>query len=157
MLAEICEFTGKLLAGVRRRTSFANDRTSELWQEFRSREAEIAGRVGRESYSVKVYDPAYSFAQFDPVVEFEKWAAAEVRNPCYGFESLEIPAGKYAVFTHKGTAADAPRTFEYIFGHWLPNSGFDLELRPHFELLPDDYDPFDPNSQEQVWIPIKER
>lgn len=156
MSPEIREFPGKLLAGVRRRTSFVNDRTSELWQEFRSREAEIASRVGGGSYSVKVYDPAYSFVHFDPTVDFEKWAAAEVREPGDGFESLEIPAGKYAVFTHKGTAADAPRTFEYIFGHWLPHSGFDLDLRPHFELLPEGYDPFDPNSQEEVWIPIKE-
>ena len=151
---EIREFPGKLLAGVRRRMSFANDRTSEVWREFRSREGEIAKRVAGETYSVKVYDLSYSFANFRPEAEFEKWAAAEVTGPIDLFECLEIPTGKYAVFVHKGTAADAPQTFGYIFGQWLPNSGFDLDLRPHFEVLPKDYDPFSPASEEEIWIPI---
>ena len=154
MSPEIREFPGKLLAGVRRRTSLVNDRTSELWREFRSREDQIAGRVSGETYSLKVYDPSYSFANFDPAAEFEKWAAAEVSSPSDKFESLEIPAGKYAIFVHKGTAGDAPKTFGYIFGQWLPKSGFDLDLRPHFEVLPSGYDPFDPNSEEEIWIPI---
>ena len=154
---EIREFAGKLLAGVRRRTSFTNDRTSEIWREFRMGESAIEGRIGNDSYSVKVYDAGYSFANFDPAAEFEKWAAAEVRGPVEQFEMLEIPAGTYAVFIHKGSAADAPRTFGYIFGGWLPNSRFELEHRPHFEVLPAGYDPFDPDAEEEIWIPVKEK
>ena len=154
MSPEIREFPGKLFAGVRRRMSLVNDRTSELWREFRSREVEIPKRVAGETYSVKVYDSSYSFANFDPSAEFEKWAAAEVSDLSDRFEMIEVPAGKYAVFLHKGTAADAPQTFGYIFGQWLPNSGFELDLRPHFDVMPEGYDPFDPNSEEEIWIPI---
>lgn len=157
MSPEIHEFPGKLLAGVRRRMSFVNDRTSELWREFRAREGDIKERAGEESFSVKVYDPDYSFSNFDPTAEFEKWAAAEISVPDAGFECLEIPAGKYAVFIHKGTAAKGPRTFGYIFGQWLPNSDFDLDPRPHFEVLPKGYDPLDPSSEEEIWIPIQEK
>jgi AraC family transcriptional regulator len=156
MSPDIRNFPGKLLVGVRRRTSFVNDLTSELWREFRSREASIEGRVGSESYSVKVYDPGYSFANFDPAAEFKKWAAAEVAQQADGFETLAIPPGKYAVFIHKGTAMDAPRTFSEIFVEWLPNSHHALDQRPHFEVLPRDYDPFDPNSEEEIWIPIRD-
>jgi len=154
---EISEFAGKLLAGVRRRMSFINDRTSEIWREFRSRVGELEARSGSDTYSVRVYDAGYSFANFSPAAEFEKWAAAEVSGPLGGFDTLDIPAGKYAVFRHKGTAADAPRTFGFIFGHWLPHSEYELDLRPHFEVLPERYDPFDPNAEEQVWVPIKEK
>src|SRR5215204_7338952 len=108
---EIRECAGKLLAGVRRRISFVNDRTSEIWREFRAREKAIECRRGHESYSVKVYDAAYSFANFDPLAEFEKWAAAEVSGFCEGFEILEIPEGRYAVFIHKGPASAAALTF----------------------------------------------
>lgn len=157
MAPEIREFPGKLLAGVRRRTSFVNDLTSELWREFRLREASIDHRVGSESYSVKVYDPAYSFADFNPAAEFDKWAAAEVSEPVGGFETMEIPAGQYAVFIHRGTAAEAPRTFGYIFGEWLPGSAYALDWRPHFEVLPPGYDPFDPTAEEEIWVPIRHK
>lgn len=154
---EIRECAGKLLAGVRRRISFVNDRTSEIWREFRSCEKTINCRLGNESYSVKVYDAGYSFADFDRAAEFAKWAAAEVSGTCEGFETLQIPRGMYAVFVHKGTAAAAPKAFGYIFGAWLPASRFELDGRPHFEILPAGYDPFDPEAVEEIWIPVKEK
>ena len=126
------EFPATRLVGSRVRTSFVNDRTSELWRGFRVVRPTIAGRVGGESYSVKVYDASYSFSQFDPAAEFEKWAAVAV-----------------------GDDADAPRTFGYIFGQWLPASPYELDLRPHFEILPEGYDPFDDNATERVLIPIR--
>lgn len=150
------EFGGKLLAGVRGRISFVDDRTSEIWREFRSRENELRHRDGAESYGVRVYDHHYSFTDFDPGAEFEKWAGAAVTRPTEGFEALEIPEGKYAVFIHKGPAGEAPRTFDYIFGEWLPKSTFELDHRPHFEVLPECYNPFDPKAEEEVWIPIRE-
>jgi AraC family transcriptional regulator len=154
---EIRVSAGKLLTGVRRRMSFVKDGTSEIWREFRRREGHIERRIGSESYSVKVYYAGYSFANFDPAAEFDKWAAAEVSGDCEGFDTLEIPAGKYAVFIHKGTAADAPRTFGYIFGEWLPGSGYELADRPHFEVLPAGYDPFDTQAEEEIWVPIEEK
>lgn len=138
--------------------SFVNDRTSELWRGFRAVRPTILGRIGGESYSVKVYDASYSFSQFDPAAEFEKWAAVEVGDGVDVPDELEvsvIPAGKYAEFIHVGPAATAPRTFGYIFGEWLPASGFELDLRPHFEILPEGYDPFDESATERVLVPVR--
>lgn len=151
------DFEGKLLAGVRRRMSLADDRTSELWREFRTRESDIPNRLGGESYNAKGYDPEYTFSSFDPSAEFDKWAAAAIAEPTSEFEMLEIPAGQYAVFIHKGPAAEAPRTFGYIFGQWLPKSGYELDSRPHFEILPEGYSPFDAEAEEEIWIPVKEK
>lgn len=153
---EIRQCAGKLLAGVRRRVSLVHDLTSEIWREFRTREGDIEGRIGSESYSAKVYDAGYSFEHLDPAAAFEKWAAAEVNGPLGKFEMLDVPAGEYAVFLHKGIAAQASRTFGYIFGEWLPRSGYELADRPHFEVLPAGYDPFDPEAEEEIWIPVQE-
>jgi AraC family transcriptional regulator len=152
---QIRDNSEKLLAGVRRRMSFASDKTSELWREYRSREADIQHRVGGESYSVKIFAPGYSFANFEPAVEFDKWAAAEVSEAFEGFETLELPSGKYAVFVHKGTLAEAAKTFGHIFTEWLPDSEYELDERPHFEVLPHGYSPFDPEAEEEIWIPIR--
>jgi AraC family transcriptional regulator len=49
----------------------------------------------------------------------------------------------------------APKTFQYIFGTWLPNSEYVLDNRPHFEILGEKYKNDDPTSEEEIWIPIK--
>ena len=111
-------------------------------------------------YSVKVYDASYSFSNFDPAAEFDKWAAVAVPDEVEVSGSLEdliIPPGLYAEFVHVGPASAAQQTFGYIFGQWLPASGFDLDLRPHFEILPEGYDPFDVDATERVLIPIRTR
>lgn len=118
----------------------------------------IAGRLGGETYSVKVYNASYSFSSFDPAAEFDKWAAvvvSEASGVPNGFEELIISAGKYAEFVHTGPTSAARKTFGYIFGEWLPTSGFELDLRPHFEILPEEYDPFSVDATERVLIPIR--
>ena len=157
---QIIDFPKIRLVGSRLRMSFVDDRSSELWRGFRAMRPTIAGRIGTESYSVKVYDASYSFSRFDPAAEFDKWAAVAVGDDAGvpdGLELLVIPAGKYAEFLHVGPAMAAPRTFGYIFGEWLPASGFELDLRPHFEILPEGYDPFDESATERVLIPIRSR
>lgn len=157
---KIIESAEKQFVGICIQMSFVNDRTSELWRAFGSKVGEIKERVGTERYSVKVYDENYSFSTFDPEDMFEKWAAVETsdhENVSEGFEALTIPAGKYAMFLHRGTPATAPETFGYIFGTWLPNSTFYLDSRPHFEILGEDYSPFNDDAEETIWIPIKDR
>jgi AraC family transcriptional regulator len=155
--SRIIEFPETRLIGSRIRMSFVNDRTSELWRGFRQAASTIEGRIGRESYSVKVYDDSYSFASFDPSAEFDKWAGVAVSDDADvpdGLGTLVIPAGKYAEFVHRGPASAASKTFGYILGEWLPSSRFELDLRPHFEILPEGYDPFAEEATELVLIPI---
>jgi AraC family transcriptional regulator len=56
---------------------------------------------------------------------------------------------------HKGAASDGPKTFQYIFGTWLPDSEYLIDNRPHFEILGEKYKNEDPTSEEEIWIPIK--
>lgn len=74
-----------------------------------------------------------------------------------GMAAFELPAGNYAVFKHKGTRTSFHLTTQYIFGSWLPNSEYELDNRPRFELMDKDYVPTDANAKELVYIPIKKR
>jgi len=69
-------------------------------------------------------------------------------------ETLVLPGGLYAVFEYKGLSTDNS-IFQYILGTWLLNSDYDLDDRPHFEVLGDKYKNNDPTSEEEIWIPIK--
>jgi len=71
------------------------------------------------------------------------------------FESFSLPGGRYAVFPYKGASSAASGTFQYILGTWLQDSKYTLDNRPHFEILGEKYKNEDPNSEEEIWIPIK--
>jgi AraC family transcriptional regulator len=137
--------------------SLTENKTPSLWKSFMTERNEIKNKIGSELYSIQVYDPSY-FTDFNPTREFEKWAGIEVTNfesvpP--GMEILTLPAGLYAVFLYKGAASQGQATFTYIFSTWLPNSGYSLDHRPHFEVLGEKYKHEDPDSEEEIWIPIR--
>lgn len=136
--------------------SLADNKTRELWQGFMPRRREIENAAGSVLYSVRVYPRGY-FQEFNPATAFEKWAAVEVvgqRTTPTGMMSLVLPEGLYAVFLHRGASTDL-RTFQYIFSDWLPQSGYQLDDRPHFEVLGHNYRNDDPTSEEEIWLPIQ--
>ncbi|AMM51142.1 AraC family transcriptional regulator [Rufibacter sp. DG15C] len=156
---KIVDLAEKRLAGLRITTSLVENNAPALWQQFMPRHREIAHRVGQELYSVQEY-PVNFFSQVvDPNTKFEKWAAVEVSTVEHlpeGLELLVVPAGKYAVFLHKGISSEFHVTAGHIFGTWLPTSGYTLDHRPHFEVMGEKYlGHTNPASEEQVWIPIK--
>ncbi|WP_339864558.1 GyrI-like domain-containing protein [uncultured Algoriphagus sp.] len=146
------------LIGMRVHMNFITNRTQELWQKFMPRKNEIEGKVSNEQYSVEVYSSLSYFDQFNPATNFEKWAAvpvATIEDSPVGMESLIIPAGLYAVFPFKGLASEAPAMYQHILGNWLPNSKYQLDNRPHFAVMGEKYKNNDPDSEEELWIPIK--
>ena len=75
----------------------------------------------------------------------------------YVSQYFTLKKGLYAVFIHKGTSAEFPKTFLYILGQWLPQSEYELDDRPHFEILGEKYKNNDPSSEEEVWVPIRKK
>jgi AraC family transcriptional regulator len=138
------------------RMTLADNKTGELWKSFASRRSAIANNLTRDLIPMQIYGPAH-FAEFKPTNEFEKWATVEVRDfeaVPGDMEAFTLHEGLYAVFDYMGSSSD-PAIFQYIFGTWLPNSGYDLDDRPHFEVLGGKYKNNDPTSEEKIWIPIK--
>lgn len=137
--------------------TMADNKTSELWRGFLPRRREIKNNLTAELISMQVYNPPLDLANFNQHTPFEKWATVEVSGfsdiPA-GMQTYIIPAGLYAVFLHKGAASTGAKTFNYIFGSWLPVSGYHLDARPQFEILGERYKNDDPESEEEIWIPI---
>ncbi len=157
MDASIENLSEKKLLGKRLTMSFANNKTAQLWQTFMPRRREIKNSVSNDMISMRVYKEALKLSDVNQ--EFEKWAAVEV----FDFENLPekmdtytLKGGLYAVFHYKGLSTDNS-VFIYIFGTWLPNSDYLLDDRPHFEILGEKYKNGDPDSEEEIWIPIKKK
>ena len=158
MQPRIVDLAEKKLIGLRMQMSFADYRVAELWRSFGPRRKEITNALNDDLISMVVYAPTH-FLDFKPTNTFERWAAVEVAHFNHvppGMETFDLKAGLYAVFDYKGSSAD-PSIFEYIFNTWLPSSRYKLDHRPHFEVLGQNYKATDPDSEEEIWIPVRER
>jgi AraC family transcriptional regulator len=148
----------KKLIGRRRTMCFSDYKIGELWRTFSPRRKEITNNLTNDLISLVIYKPNH-FTDFKPTNEFERWAAVEVANFDYipaEMETFILHGGLYAVFDYKGLNTDKS-IFQYIFETWLPTSDYDLDNRPHFEVLGDKYKNNDPKSEEEIWIPIKKK
>jgi AraC family transcriptional regulator len=144
------KFIGKKLS-----FSYSDYRVFELWSSFMPRRNEIQNTIGSELYNIQVNPENFDF---HPKTLFVKWAAVQVSSfdsVPNGMESFEIESGLYVVFQYKGNQEGAAAFFNSIYTEWLPNSDYELENRPQFEILGEKYKNNDPNSEEEIWIPVK--
>ncbi len=158
MQAIIKDIEDKQLIGMHEKMSLANNKTGKLFSTFMPRRKEILNLVNKDVFALQIYPQDY-FLNFDPSNEFTKWALAEVstvKELPNGMEVFELKGGQYAVFNYKGLSSDGS-IFHYIFTDWLPNSDYELDNRPHFEILGEKTKVNDPNSEEEIWIPIIKR
>lgn len=148
----------KKLIGKKLIMSFSSYKISELWKAFMSDRAKITNSVSGDLISMAIYSQDF-FKNIDPLKEFEKWAMAEVSDfesiPA-GMETFLLESGLYAVFNYKGSGNDQ-RIYDHIFKIWLPDSGYLLDDRPHFEVLGSKYKNNDINSEEEIWIPVRQK
>ncbi|SFR68356.1 GyrI-like domain-containing protein [Maribacter stanieri] len=157
MKPRIVELKSKQLVGLNQEMSLVDNKTFELWKNFRQRSKNILNKSSQDFISLQIYPKGY-FETFSPAKRFVKWACVEVddnKSISTDFQSLNLEGGLYAVFDYKGTAESAPAFFQYIYGEWIPKSDYILDDRPHFEVLSDKYKNNDPASEEEIWIPIK--
>lgn len=144
------KFIGKHLS-----FTYADYRAFELWSSFMPRRKEIQNTIGTELYNIQVNPDNFDFS---PTTPFVKWAAVAVSDfemVPDGMETLVLNENLYAVFNYKGDQANAAAFFNKIYTEWLPASGYELGIHPQFEILGEKYKNNDPNSEEEIWIPIK--
>ena len=143
--------------GINSQFSYSDYRIGELWGNFMPRRNEIQNAIGTELFNIQINPENFDF---NPQTEFVKWAVVPVSDFDFLPEEMEVlivEEGLYAVFNHVGDASKARETFGYIFGVWLPNSEYELDNRPQFEILGEKYKNNAPDSEEEIWIPIKKR
>ncbi len=147
----------KRLIGKKLKMSLADNKTVELWKSFMPRRNEITSKKSNEMFSLQVYNEPVRLGDLNQ--EFEKWALVEVtdfESVPNEMETFELESELYAVFHYKGLNTDN-KIFIYIFSDWLPKSDYEIDERPHFEILGEKYKNGDPNSEEEIWIPIRNK
>ena len=131
---------------------FGNNENGEiikLWAAFNSRYMEIKNK--------SQYGITYGICDDMPDSEcrFHYVAAAEVDNlesiP-EGMKTIVVPKGKYAVYTFKDTLDKLGKFYEDLFTKVMPEAGYELDMRPQFELYDERYMK---NGEFDLYMPIK--
>ncbi len=122
-----------------------------LWKRFMPQKNKIQNIINDELIAMQVYSNFNT-----PENSFKIWACVEVSSleaiP-EGMTGFTIPEGKYAIFLHKGM--DASATYQRIMSQWLSNSGFEIDDRPHFQVMGKTYKNGSLDSEEDFYVPIR--
>lgn len=151
-------FSGeRLFAGTSETMSFLEDRTPLLWRSFMPRRNQIPFRKSALLYSLQVYPQGLKhFSQ--PGLSYQKYALMEVTAKGElpeGFSYFTLPAGQYACMEHIGGSRGAEQLFSRIFSQLLPEAGLEVDERPFFEELEEDYLSKGEQAKELIWIPVR--
>ena len=117
-----------------------------LWQSINLREPEIAGAIPGTAYGVS--------CDFEESGQFRYLAGIEASETMEGFDFVDIPANRYAVFTHSGHISDFSKTVYTIWNKSLPDAGLEPTKAPEFEVYDQRFDPETGRGDVEVWIPI---
>ncbi|MCT5886927.1 c-di-GMP-binding multidrug transporter transcriptional regulator BrlR [Pseudomonas aeruginosa] len=150
MHARIVERPAFSVVGMEYFGSAPGDTIGQLWERFIPREHEIAGKhVPEVSYGICAQQPNGEFHYVAGFEVQEGWPVPE------GMVRFQVPAQKYAVFTHKGTAPQIAESFQAIYSHLLAERGLEPKAGVDFEYYDQRFrGPLDPNSQVDLYIPI---
>ncbi len=155
---EIRTFKGGHFVGMSIMNSVVNNKNFELWSSYMPRRNELKA-ISSDLFAIQRYDIGHFVREFNPEAEFEILAMQEVSNGSdtpVGMTKLEIPNGDYAVFNYKGTGADFAPMAIAIYSKVIPESAYNVDERPHFQIMGANYyGQENPESEEEIWVPIK--
>jgi AraC family transcriptional regulator len=127
----------------------------KLWEMFDKRSSELASATPGVYFGVCSSSPDGSKRTRDD--EFFYIAGTEVEsldNVPGGMLGITIPAGRYAVFTHKGRIDSLGETMRQIHGEWLADSGYSYRAgAPELELYDERFNPQSDDSEMEIWEP----
>lgn len=144
------------VAGIRGNTSLSNNQIPELWEYFLRFHINSYHFTGIGYSICETQQTAYTE---EGDVSFSVLIGSSVKN----FDNLPktlvgktLKAGRYAVFTHRGTFANLFKSYQYIYGTWLPTSKEELDDREDFEVYKRRVLSFDdPKNEVKIFIPLK--
>jgi AraC family transcriptional regulator len=114
--------TTKVISPFGNETAF-DRRVPELWLNFNKRRAEIPNRKKSIGFGL-----AMEFGEENGIEELTYMAAAQVNDSkCIiprGMRMVTMPPNTYAIFETTGSPDSIHAVFDYIYGVWLPSSGF---------------------------------
>ncbi len=127
-----------------------------LWQRFLKRESEVQ-HVAIENVGIGV---SFDIEKKGKDSEYFHLVGHPVSNTGEipeGMTYRKIPAHDYAVFTHHGPLSTLGKTYDFIYGEWLPQSEYEYDDSNELEWYDERFDPESEESEFDIYVPIKKK
>jgi AraC family transcriptional regulator len=121
-----------------------------MWQDFGPRMLEIQHKVDAHTAFGVSANIDHETGEFDYVAGFQVEDAAVIPA---GMASMEIPEASYAVFAT--TLLAIGQTFDNAHQKWIPQAGYRPTGGTELEVYDEGFDPQDPTSTFEVYIPVE--
>jgi AraC family transcriptional regulator len=150
MEIKIVERDAFTVVGLKYRGKNENNEIPQLWQALGPRTGEIKGMTDEQlAYGISA-NMDMETHEFDYIAGFNVRSAEAVPK---GMVAFEVPKARYAVFMT--TLPKIGETFQRAHHTWLPQAGHQPSGGPELELYDEKFDPQDPNSEFELYIPIE--
>ncbi|PWU03156.1 MAG: hypothetical protein C5B53_00820 [Candidatus Melainabacteria bacterium] len=141
--------------------SYQDERPREvetLWKFLLERKGEIS--AVKPGFALGVFLADHPFVvrrPRDTYVYLAGLPVTSLENIPNGMCSCTIPAGQYAVFTHKGPVDTVMHSINYIWGTWIPNNleHYRHVNGPDFELYGPRFDQKTRTGELDMYVPVK--
>ncbi len=150
MQPKIVDRPGFTVVGLKYRGKNENNEIPQLWQVLMPRVGDIKNMVDDHvAYGISA-NVDESSGEFDYIAGF---AVSTIEDVPEDMVSFEVPGSKYAVFPT--TLPKIGETFKNAYHTWLPEGGYQPTGGPEFEAYDERFDPQDPGSLFDLYIPVK--
>jgi AraC family transcriptional regulator len=125
-----------------------------LWEQFLHRASQVPNRLGREMYGLIFNRPA---ADRRHPHEMQYLAGVRVSSTAAvpgGMAAHTVPAGTFAVFTHRGPIRAIGGTLAGIYRDWVPESAYRHAGTADVELYDHRFRPDGDDSEMEYWVPV---
>ena len=128
----------------------------KIWGQYMSRSKEITNRENWNNIGICscITDPKLK-QHPDECFYMAGTVVSDFDNVPAGMLIKVIPAGRYAVFTHKGKLDKLQHTMNFIYGSWLAKSEYKLRDAPDLEMYDERFNLDSDDSEIDLYIPVK--
>jgi AraC family transcriptional regulator len=138
------------VVGVKYHGKNENNEIPQMWQALGPRFGEIQHiSEAHTAYGISA-NMDQRTGEFDYIAGFRVSSTESIPE---GMVHWEVPGGTYAVFTT--TLPGLGTTFRHAYHTWLPQSGYQPTGGPDYEVYDEQFDPQNPESEFDVYIPIQ--
>lgn len=125
-----------------------------LWQKFSPFIGTTPQQIGHNCYGVC----AASYANQQMFYYMAAVEVADISALPEALSSMQLPAQRYAVFSHNGHVSRIRETIDAVFDQWLPQAqlGHDNRVIHFFERYSKDYVPETGLGGIEIWLPISQ-
>lgn len=147
-IVDLPEFT---VVGMKYFGNNQNGEIAQMWTRFIPRIAGIPFKTGPFMSS---YGVCYDANENDEFAYVSGVAVSCTDQVLEGMVVKTVPAGRYAVFTHRGKLDTLRDTYQQVYGSWVPQSGLSVRGGLDFEYYDERFKDGCDDSEVDIYIPI---